>query len=356
MTIYVEVPNLGFGPAVTALRALARIPAEDVHVLATGDSARFLQRERPAYTWHDADTLWPQGCAGLLPPGSLVVSVTNPEFAAWAVEQGHEVGVVDVLDWMWPLARPAALPDPARLRFHLVEAGFARPRHGEPVAPLIDHELWSEPAQPRSGLAVVAFGGMAMPGGADHVGAFARSFLFTALPVLVEAGLAHVVVVGGSRDLVDLVPPRWRAHPAVEVRAAVPPAEYAALLRSARHVLIPAGMSTLHECAAARITPFVQPGCTISTVLATERLSARSYPYVCRWPGQSAALAPVLGRPEPELIERAAELVAAGAPHLADELRRYLVRVEGPALLPMSWDGLPTAADRLAHHVLTRRP
>ncbi|MFI6910398.1 hypothetical protein ACIBKY_54770 [Nonomuraea sp. NPDC050394] len=352
MTIYVDVPDLGFGPASTALAVLAAIPDDGVHILATGESARHLLRERPGCTHHDVNTLRPPSCSGVVPPGALIVSITNPEFAAWALEQGHEVGVVDVLPWLWPLSRPAAEPDPARLRFHLVQAGFGPLPHGEPVAPVVDRALWRRSAPPRPDLAVIGFGGMGMRG-ADHpLGAFARWLLAAALPVLVDR--AHVVVAGGAADLAALLPPGWARHPAVEVRPAVPAAGYATLLCTAGQVLIPAGMSTLHECASAGIAPFVQPGWTISTMLAAQRLAEDGYPHACRWPGQREAFAQVLGRPEPELIARAARIVAGGMADpdfLTAALRRFLERGAEHVPLPLVHAGLPRAADRLAEHV-----
>ncbi|MFD9941266.1 hypothetical protein ACFWYW_44750 [Nonomuraea sp. NPDC059023] len=356
MTIYVDVPNLGFGPAATALAALARIPDKEIHLLATGESARHLLRERPGCAHHDVNTLRPDLCAGLLPPEALVVSITNPEFAAWALEQGHEVGVVDVLPWLWPLARPAAEPDPARLRFHLVQAGFGPHPHGEPVAPIVDTALWRPGVARRPHLAVIGFGGMGMSGTGHHLATFARWFLAAVLPVLVER--ARVVVAGGSRDLTALLPYGWADHPAVEVHSAVPAAGYATLMGAAGHVLIPAGMSTLHECASAGITPFVLPGWTISTMLATDRLAEEGYPYACPWPGQRAAFEPVLGRPEPELVQRAARIAADGmttADFLTSALRRFLARGPAHVPLPLAPETLPRAADRLAEHVATWR-
>lgn len=366
--VFVEFPDFGFGPAATMLALLAEAPAGiDWHIVTTGSAADFARQELPQATHHDLDTFdvacWPR-FLDIAPPGSLVVSNTNPEFAAWAVDHGHEVGVVDTLDWMWPTI-PRALD---KARFHLVQAFFGHRATGrqtsggaEVVAPIVDWTLWSPPPpEARPGSAVVGFGGMHLPGHQDLVGAYVHWLLAAVLPVLVdETGLAEVTVVGGRRDLVDLVPPAWRHHEAVRVRPAATRAEHAALCRSARHLLLSPGLTGIHECAASGLAPFLHPGFSMSMAFQSLRVAAIRYPYACAWPWLGEAAERLAGLPEQDGVTRVAAHIRASldagpasASFLTHGLRRYLTRdLHTPALEVRPAGEYPRAGQRLAHHL-----
>src|SRR6266568_1057538 len=85
--VFLEFPNFGYGPASTLL-TLARAFADrfDWHIVSTGGAAEFLRVQLPGAVVHELDTFtaaaWP-AFLDIAEPGSLIISCTNPEFAAW---------------------------------------------------------------------------------------------------------------------------------------------------------------------------------------------------------------------------------------------------------------------------------
>lgn len=196
----------------------------DWHVVSAGGAAQFVRAQLPGAVLHDLDTFEPRNWSaflGMAEPGSLVVSSTNPEFAAWAIRNGYRVGLIDTLDWMWP-----ALPDVLdAAEFHLVQAYFGASASSasdiggrrQAIRPIVDPGLWTaDGIHVQSGTALIGFGGMRLPSGNDVVAAYVRWFLGAVLPMLVdEAGAVEITIAGGRADLSELVPRRWRTHPVV---------------------------------------------------------------------------------------------------------------------------------------------
>ncbi|WP_165984062.1 hypothetical protein [Streptomyces sp. YIM 98790] len=364
--VYLEFPGFGYGPAATML-TLARAVPRDVawHVVSRGGAARFVHSELPGAARHELDTFAPAHWPAFLdiaPPGSLVISGTNPEFAVWAIRHGYRVGIVDTLDWMW-----RGLPDGLEgAEFHLAQAYFGdhRPTPGdrrEYVRPIVDPSLWG-PTGPsaRDGSVLIGFGGMHLPGGENLVAAYVRWFLGAALPVLTERdAAARIVIAGGRADLAGLVPDPWRTHPAVRVRPAMDRAAYARTARTVQHLIASPGLTSLYECAHSRLTPLWQPGFSMSMVLQIRNLLGTGYPHVAAWPWQAEAAEHIAGLPESAGVAHVAARIAdtvritdPAGETIRKALLGYLDRPEdGPALrLPLP-ESLPDAGALFAAHL-----
>ncbi|MBI3687501.1 MAG: hypothetical protein HY241_09255 [Actinobacteria bacterium] len=364
--MFLEFPDFGYGPASTMLALVSRIAERHAwQVVSAGAAAEFVGRQLPGAVCHELDTFvpssWPGFC-GIAPPGSVVVSCTNPEFAAWAIDRGYRVGIVDTLDWMWA-KRPAGLNV---ADFHLVQAYFGgqvtpNGDRRETIRPVADPALWRPVGggqQP--GTALVSFGGMRLPGRDDLVAGYVRWLLSAALPVLVEhAGVERVRIVGGRSDLADLVPPAWSRHPALRVGIGVDRATYAGLVQRAAHLIVSPGLATIYECAAAGLTPLLQPGFNMSMVLQARDLAATGYPHVSTWPWLTEATQAVAAMAEDDGVCHVAEHVTATIHHadpggetVASALMHYLERGDDAHGLSVPVPAaLPDGADLLATHL-----
>ncbi len=365
-TVYLEFPDFGFGPASTLLSLLRPVAHHyDWHIVSTGVAAEHVRAELPGATLHDLDTFHPDGWAAFeaaAPPGARVVSVTNPQFAAWAVGRGYCVGVVDTLDWMWG-------HDPALdgARFHLVQSslvGGTTPPSGrrEYVRPIVDASLWPSATvhAPVPGEVVVGFGGMGLPGADDLVAHYTRWFLGAALPVLVErVPAAAVTVAGGRKDLVDLVPGDWASHPAVRVRPGLTQAEYASIAQRAEHLLSSPGLASIYECATGGLTPLWQPGFNMSMLLQVRQLAETGYEHLVAWPWMTEVADHIAGIPEDEGVRCVAERIEStissadpGGELVATGVARYLGRPDRRGSFRLAVDGsLPDAAPLFAAHL-----
>jgi hypothetical protein len=369
--VYVEFPNFGFGPASAAIALIRSIPEPyDWHLVSTGSAAAFAQADLQEATHHRLDTFarasWEQ-FHGLAPSGAIIVSVTNPDFAAWAAEQGYKVGIVDTLDWMWP-SLPASVD---QVYFHLTQAFFGhtsragRPRPSiEVVQPIVDPALWyARPAQPGPGTVVIGFGGMhlPLPFGDRLVADYTRWMLSATLPVLVDwPGISRITIVGGRPDLPGLVPSPWPDHPAVEVRPPLPPPRYAKLLRSSTYQLLSPGLGSLYECAASGLMPLLQPGWNMSMLLQTYHAARTGYRHLCCWPWLEEAVADISDKAEEDgiahLADRIWETIREDQQRpesmLVQPLLRYLASKQAETPLRLEVSGtLPTAAERLSHYL-----
>lgn len=369
--VFVEFPDFGFGPAATTLAVLEHAPIDtDWHLVTTGSAGRFARQELSHVTYHDVDTFDPACWHRFLdvaPSGGLVISNTNPNFAAWAVGRGYEVGVIDTLDWMWS-SLPAGIEG---ARFHLVQAFFGCPpavynsaQRAETVAPVVDSDLWrSGQESPQRGSVVIGFGGMHVPGHENLIADYVRWFLEASLPVLVEEIAAtDVAIVGGRADLTDLVPQRWARHTCVRSLSAVPRREYARLCREAEHLLIAPGLTSIYECAAGGLSPFLQPGFNMSMAFQSLRICQTGYPHACAWPWLDEVTDALIELPEKDGVAHVAECIrdtledSGSSSFLTEAARHYANRDENsPGLRVPVPQWHPPAADRLAHHVQTWR-
>lgn len=365
--IFLELPNFGYGPASALLTLLRELPDEyEWHVVTTGAALDFVRAQLNAAAYHDLDTFdadtWP-ALLDLVPSDALLISCTNPHLAGWALDHGMQVGVIDTLDWMW-----ASLPESAlsAAQFHIVQTYFGAaigPARGRRVIvrPIVDTSLWS--AAPltavREGTALIAFGGMHVPGGHSAVSAYVRWFLGSALPALFKQPLDTVTIVGGRSDLHDLVPPAWRGHPALRIRTGLSRAAYARAVRSAEHLILTPGLASIYECALAHLTPLLQPGFNVSMVLQHQQIVSSGYPHLATWPWLTEA-EQMLGQvPELEGVRRVAAYAAQTIEQtdtegmlVAEAIGRYAER-DGKGLplhLALDWT-LPDGADILAKHL-----
>lgn len=364
--VYLEFPDFGFGPASTLLSLLRPVARHyDLHIVSTGAAAEHVFAELPEATLHDLDTFHSEGWGAfeaIAPPGARVVSVTNPQFAAWAVGRGYCVGVVDTLDWMW-----GHDPTLDGARFHLVQCplvGVPTPPSGrrEYVRPIVDASLWSPETvlAPVPGDVVVGFGGMGLPGANDLVAQYTRWFLGAALPLLIElVPYAAVTVAGGREDLVNLVPGDWAAHPAVRVRPGLTQAEYARVVQRAEHLLCSPGLASIHECATAGLTPLWQPGFNMSMLLQMQQLADTRYEHLVVWPWMTEVAEYIEGMPEEEgvrhLAERIEYTIRSEDPDgelVAARVARYLRRLDRRDSFRVAVDNsLPDAAPLFATHL-----
>jgi hypothetical protein len=369
--VYVEFPDFGFGPASVAVALINNIQDPyDWHVVSTGSAAAFAQAHLQGATHHRLDTFarasWEQ-FRGLAPSGALTVSVTNPDFAAWAAEEGYLVGIVDTLDWMWP-SLPATVD---QVSFHLAQAFFGhtatadrRRPPTEVVEPIVDLALWcTGGVERRPGTVVIGFGGMhlPLPFGDRLVADYTRWMLGAALPILVERpDISKVTIVGGRLDLPSLVPSPWSRHPAIEVYPPLPQPRYSELLRSATYQLLSPGLGSLYECAASGLTPLLQPGWNMSMLLQSYHVARTGYRHLCRWPWLEEAVADISDKPEDDGLTYLAERIWQT---IREDLRRPESMLAGPILrylesgqaadpLRLEVSGtLPTATERLSHYL-----
>lgn len=373
--VYVEFPDFGFGPAAAALAVINGMDEPyDWHLVSSGSAAAFARAHLPNAAHLQLDTFdrasWQQ-FRELAPSGSLTVSITNPDFAAWAAGQGYAVGIVDTLDWMWP-----SLPDGVdRARFHLTQMFFGdtakadrlRPP-AEVVRPIIDPSLWrAGDREPSPGTAVIGFGGMHLPlsFGDRLVADYTRWLLGAALPILLDqSDISKISIVGGRPDLPSLVPPEWSDHPAVEVRPSLPQPLYSALLRSAKYLLLSPGLGSLYECAASGLTPLLQPGWNMSMLLQAYHVRLTGYGHLSLWPWLEEAAVDIGNLPEHDglvhLARRIQETIQEDLHNpeslLVEPIQRYLEPSERSAPLGFKVpDELPTAAERLSHHLQSLR-
>lgn len=363
-SVYLEFPDFGYGPASTLLSLIRPVIRDyDWHVVSTGSASAFALVQLPGATLHELDTFqssnWPM-FASIAPPGAVVVSATNPGFAAWALENGYRVGIVDTLDWMWGSCDPA-LTDAA---FHLVQFYFASaPPAGalgrDHVRPIVDPALWSatERRDPLPGTAVIGLGGMHLPGADDMVADYVRWLLAAVLPQLIcEAGSQSVTVAGGRPDLADLVPGQWSAHPAVQVRTDLSQAEYAKVARSAEHLICSPGLASIYECAAGGLSPLWQPGFSMSMVIQCRHLASTGYPHMASWPWMAEVAEHVGGLPEEEGVRYVAEHIITtirdsdpSGECLAKPLARYIesAGTRRPLVIPVN-PSLPSGPEVFA--------
>ncbi len=358
---FFEFPDFGFGPVSTSVVLLeAALADRNWQVVSTGSALRFCREHLPGLVCHDLDTSTPAAWNAFLPvapPGSLVVSNTNPEFAAWALRQGYDVGVVDTLDWMWN-ELPGELD---RARFHLAQAFFgdyqsaarAAGMHPCETGPIVARG----PHRPRRsdgqdmGHAVIGFGGMHVPFAENLATGYASWFLGETLPVLLdEHAVERLTIVGGHPELPGLVPSSWARDPRLDVRAGMPRTEYGALLRSAGHVLVAPGLTTLFECTGGRLRPFLQPGFSMSMILQSHQVQATGYPHAATWPWLDDVAQELSSLPEPEGIALVGahlrRSIRGEAGWLRTALHAYLRGDgdDGPLNLPVR-RGLPAAVD-----------
>jgi hypothetical protein len=367
--VFMEFPNFGYGPAAAALTLIRGVEdAYQWNLVSTGGAAAFAQKQLRGAVVHDLDTFDPDSWKGfreIAPAGSATVSVTNPQFGIWAAGAGYRVGLVDTLDWMWPSLPPGV----GQVQFHLVQAYFGNNADGsrhnpkaQVIGPIVDPLLWPhEGAGRQPGNTVIGFGGMHMPspGGDELVASYTRWFLDATLPLLTDhPKVKSVAVVGGRGDLEDLVPARWRN--AVRVHPGLTRTDYAAMLRSAEHLLLSPGLGSLYECTSTHLQPLLQPGWNLSMLLQAFHVTRTAYPYICAWEWLGEAVRDVQGKSELDALcyltgrirDGIEEDRGRGESILIKPILHYLERTgPSPALQLEVSDVLPVAVPHFSSHL-----
>jgi hypothetical protein len=291
LSVVVEFPDFGFGPATTAMRLIAHLGTRyPCTVASTGTALRFAQATLPSVRTVDVDTFSPDGMqrfAAVVDHDCLVLSVTNPPFASWATGRGYHVGVLDTLHWLWPEAAPV----------HGAEFYVAQRYWGHEGDRHADGEVLADPdralpcersaySRTSSGRALVSFGGMSLP--LDpmlslDVAAWALAHVMPAL--LASRAITGVDIVGGH-PLLASAAVRFTDDPRVRVLGMVTAPAYLELLATAEVVVATPGIATLHELEEVACPALLLPGHNVSQVLQLrDAVAYAGCVHAVEWPG-----------------------------------------------------------------------
>lgn len=319
--IYFEFPDFGFGPASTSLELISRLTCEfDCRVISTGAALELARVTFPELSSYDFDTFdaagWPKLRAQLSPP-AIIISNTNLPFAAWAVEQGYLIGLMDTLHWMWD-----EFPESLRMSFfHVAQYYFGSSNIANRCAddlapiytkPIINESRWTvgRPAiQP--GKALIAFGGMKLPLDAELPAKYVRWVLESVLSFLFESDRVNEAhIVGGMSGLEDLVPRMWRDDFCVRVHGPLSPSAYREALLSAEYQFLTPGLTSIYESQAANISPLFLPGFSMSQVLQAFHLRhGANYAHIAEWPSASGIYLDLTSCSEEEGVRIVSEMI-----------------------------------------------
>lgn len=296
-----EFHDYGFGPASTSAALIAKEPAlANCTLISTGGALRFAQRQFPTHPTIDLDTYRdPEGCARtlsrLLPPNSLLISNSHPRFADAALRLNMRVGVVEILDWLWP-SLPASLSQAA---FHIVQQALpnVRPLHGVAVEqrplvewtrPFIDERRWAPPtSRPNDGQVIIGLAGMSFPVAPDIPGRYSHWVARNVIPELLASGRCKQVLVAGGALGLEAMLQESKAPALDDSRVVIvgpmSPSDYADAVKSSEFQLLAPGLTSIYEAAFAEIRPLFLPGYNISAVLQAHQL-VDIYKSVVEWP------------------------------------------------------------------------
>ncbi len=349
--IYVEVPDFGFGPACGFLDGTEPFAGSfEWNVLTSGNAAKFIKSERPECQILPFDGFhaenWPL-LPDLVPPESIVLSISNPPFAAHAALLGHHTGLLDQLDWMWE-----ALPEGIdALSFHLSQTYFGVRSRTAPgpsqieVAPVVSSYFQGQRPRNRSGT-LTSFGGMAIAGVPDATDDYAHWLLSCAVPLLDSADAYPAYVVGGSPNLERLV--SGYGDRDVKCMIGLGRHAYAELLRTAQHQILSPGLASIFEAEVAGASPLFSPGSNKSMVLQLEALHETGYKHVSTWPWHATIVNQISTMPQVEALEVVSKRIEAsmadpsGRSHFETDLESYLGR-DHDCIVETAWDrSLPT--------------
>ncbi len=366
--VFVEISDFGFGPACGFLDSTESFADSfDWNVLTSGNAADFIKSERPDCRVLEFDGFhagnWPS-LPDLVPPGSVILSLSNPPFAAHAAGLGHRSGLLDQLDWMWE-----ALPDGIdALTFHISQTYFggrSRPaidRHGMiEVAPVVSSHFRGQRGQKRVGT-LISFGGMAIAGVPDATDEYADWLLASAVPLLDSANAYPAYVVGGSPNLQTLV----SSYGNRDIRCMIGLGRYAysELLKTSRHQILSPGLASIFEAEAAGVSPLYSPGSNKSMVLQLEALRETTYEYISTWPWHASVVNEISAMPQLDALEIVVQRIrtsmadSSGQREFEIDLKRYLGR-DHDCEVETAWDHtLPTVGEVLERQLrrLTSAP
>jgi hypothetical protein len=332
-------------------------------IISSGKSLQFAHSQLPGHRVLELDTFKSADFAlkrlsEHVPPTALIVTNTNPFFAAAALDAGYQVGLVDTLAWMWPQL-PASLQN---LSFHIVQAAlpgvatgqkFQMPRSAV-TRPFIREDLWTSQRPSRLGVALIGLGGMSLPVDPSVPAAYATWVARRLVPqLLADDRVQRIEVAGGHPRLGELITAELGADPRVEVLGALPQDEYAMRLLSAEFQILTPGLTTIYEMAHARTTPCYLPGYNLSQLLQAHHLRhLAGYPMVMEWPGTSQWIATLSAQPLLRAEESALDLTRRGLQNsqespFADQVGAYLGHPTPHMPMALAGPDLPSVADAL---------
>jgi hypothetical protein len=287
--VFVEVHDFGFGPACGFLDITEKFAHRyRWHVLAAGNAAAFIQKERPGidlipFNGFDR-SIWPR-LSNFVPADAPLVTFSNPGFAAYAARQGYTVHLVDQLDWMWP-AYPEGIE---QVDLHLVQYYFGRENGKQrapgavEIRPIVTPSALSSANRHDIVGTVIGLGGMAIAGDPTAGDSHARWLLSQILSALQDSPEAFpLCVVGGSPNLAAIVNALGDSR--VYAAGGVGRRNYMELLRGSRFQILTPGLASIYEAAALGVSPLFQPGVNKSMLLQLESLVETGYPFAVTWP------------------------------------------------------------------------
>lgn len=351
--VFVEVHDFGFGPACGFLDITEPFADEfHWHVLAVGNAAAYIRRERPKINIIPFDGFnresWPK-LRAIAPPEVPIVSLSNPGFAAYAAQHGHNVCLVDQLDWMWD-ASPAGIDD---VYLHLVQYYFgqstakARAEKAIEIRPIVTPLVPELQRGKDAFRTVIGLGGMAIAGNPHGGDAYAKWILPHILSALDGTPEAFpICVVGGSPNLPAIVDALGDSR--VSYRVGVTRGAYMRMLQDASFQILTPGLASIYEAAVVGFSPLFQPGVNKSMVLQLQSLSATGYPFIMAWPWFEVAASDLKSLPAARALELITNRISSsirGEDNSGDILkgaiRNYILRrghrpppIHVPAALP----------------------
>jgi hypothetical protein len=266
----------------------------------------------------------------LIDQADLVVSNTDPIFAAACMERGAPVAVIDTLFWMWDHVPPILMQAELFISqaFHSAQAQIerlGRPRNFLEVGPLTAPQAPPVPLSERERLIQVSFGGCdcaLVEPTQDPYPAMVLGLLEEALDAALPAD-HRVVLCCGERAACTLEPRDSRI-----TVATLSNQEYLRTMRRARGIFLSPGLTGTMEVFEAQTPAFFCPPQNYSQVLQLRAYrQANVAPYSFAWSDvyPEFNLPPYL--PEDEAVARVREVVsrAVDDPAARDALRRNVV-------------------------------
>jgi hypothetical protein len=260
----------------------------------------------------------------------LVVSNTDPIFAAACMERGAPVTVIDTLFWMWDHIPPILMEAELFISqaFHGTQAQIerlGRPRNYIEVGPLIAPQALPVPLADRDRLIQVSFGGcdcFLVDPAHDPYPALVLGLLEEALDAALPAD-HRVVLCCGERTACTLEPRDGR----ITVNT-LSNREYLRTMRRARAIFLSPGLAGTMEVFEAQTPAFFFPPQNYSQVLQLRACrQAAVAPYSFTWSDvyPEFDLPPYLR--EEEAVARVRQVIerAVDDPVARDELRRQMV-------------------------------
>ncbi|EDN71329.1 hypothetical protein BGP_0799 [Beggiatoa sp. PS] len=295
--VFFEAPDFGFGPISTTIELVSHLTEEfNCQIISSGNSLALAKASLAKIAMHEVETFNSNGWVfvkNVIPPSSVIISNTNLPFAAWAIEQGHHVGVIDTLFWMWD-SLPSELE---QCLFYAAQYYFGHSKgHSNkylntlPVKmtrPFINETSWTDTCpNKRHGSVLISFGGMKVPIDPNLSKEYVRWILDNILPILFDSNQVTLVeIVGGMPDLHLVIQEKWRDDFRVQILGFLTPLAYRERLKSAQFVFISPGVNSIYETFTAKFAPFFLPAFSMSMIhQAYDLVRSLGYQHIAQWP------------------------------------------------------------------------